>query len=60
MARVPELEPHCNSWVIVNRATGKAVLETRNRSVVIAVNEAAYEVLTALQWLVRINGKTRK
>jgi hypothetical protein len=45
------------SWVIVSRETGKAVLETFQQSVAQKINAARYEVLTAHQWLVRINGK---
>ena len=43
----------CNSWIIVSRETGKAVLETCHATVVDKVNTAKYEVLTAYEWLVR-------
>lgn len=56
---IPTLEPHCGSWIVVSRATGLAVLETFSHATASRVNQAAYEVLTALQWLVRINGRTR-
>jgi hypothetical protein len=52
---IPTLEPHCGSWVVVSRATGKPVLETFERRTAEAINQSAYEVLTALQWLVRLN-----
>jgi hypothetical protein len=52
---IPKLEHHCGSWVIVDRTTGQAVLETFNEAVARAVNQTRYEVLTALQWLGRIN-----
>ena len=55
MATVPELEPHCGSWVIVDRSTGEAIHETFQRSVAEKVNEVRFEVLTAHQWLVRFN-----
>lgn len=45
----------CNSWIIVERDTGRAVLETWRASVVAKVNTARYEVLTAHAWLVRLN-----
>lgn len=45
----------CNSWVIVHRTTGEAILETYNPRVVAAINIANYEVLTAYEWLVRFN-----
>lgn len=54
-----ELEPFCGSWIIVSRATGKPVLETFERSTAEAVNQNAYEVLTAYQWLVRFNAETK-
>lgn len=50
---IPELEHHCGSWVIVNRHTGKAVMETFNRKTAEAINQTKYEVLTALQYLAR-------
>jgi hypothetical protein len=55
MAPVPRLERHCGSWIIVSRATGAAVLETFERRTAEAVNQRAYEVLTAAQWLGRLN-----
>lgn len=59
MATVPPLEPHCGSWVIVQRSTGRPVLETFKRQTAEAINQDAYEVLTAEQWLVRFNGTCR-
>lgn len=52
---IPELEHHCGSWIVVCRSSGKAVLETFSRDVAAAINQAKYEVLTALQWLARLN-----
>ena len=52
---IPALERHCKSWIVVERATGIAVFETFERSTALAVNQSRYEVLTALQWLVRLN-----
>lgn len=52
---IPDLEPHSGSWVIVSRATGRAVLETFERRTAEAINANRYEVLTALQWLHRVN-----
>jgi hypothetical protein len=46
------------SWVIVDSATGKARLETFDRSYAEFIQEhyaGRYEVLTALQWLQRFN-----
>jgi hypothetical protein len=43
------------SWIIVNRATGKAVMETFSRSVADKINLNSYEVVPVLQWLQRVN-----
>ena len=51
---IPELEHHCGSWIVVDRLTGKAVLETFERKTGRAINQERYEVLTALQYLSRI------
>ena len=56
---VPALESICGSWVVVSRDTGLPVLETFSRAVAEAVNQTRYEVLTALQWLVRFNRSVR-
>lgn len=56
---VPNLEHHCGSWVAVSRATGRPVFETFERATAEAINQAAYEVLTAAQWLVRLNREIR-
>lgn len=47
----------CNSWVIRDRATGSAVLETWCRGVAAAVNRDRYEVLTAHEHLASLNHK---
>lgn len=51
---IPELEPHCGSWTVVDRDTQKPVLETFNRKIAEAINQKRYEVLTTLQWLARL------
>lgn len=56
---VPDLEPHCGSWVIVRRDTGQGVFETFKRSVAEKVNGASYEVLTAADYLGRLNARIR-
>ena len=56
---VPDLPRHCGSWIIVRRDTGGAVLETFRREVAERVNAASYEVLTALDYLQRLNAKAR-
>jgi hypothetical protein len=56
---IPQLEPHCGSWIAVDRATGVPVLETFNRDTAAAINQSRYEVLTAAQWLARFNRAVR-
>lgn len=60
MNNIPQLEPHCGSWIIVSKATGKPVLETFSASVASKINQTRYEVLTALQWLGRFNTQIRE
>jgi hypothetical protein len=55
----PPLEHHCGSWIIVSKATGLPVLETFSEVVADAINTEKYVVLTALQWLVRLNRSAR-
>ena len=52
---IPELEHYCGSWIVVSRETGSQVLETFERRTAEAINQTAYEVLTAAQWLARLN-----
>jgi hypothetical protein len=51
--------PTCNSWIIVSRQTGKPLMETYDKTVVDVVNRERYEVLSAYQWLVRLNKQLR-
>lgn len=44
-----------NSWVIVNRQTGEAVLETFSEKVTAAINAKNYQVLTAYEYLCNLN-----
>ena len=55
MAAIPPLERHCGSWIVVDRATGKGVLETFSRKVAEAINQDRYEVITTATWLARVN-----
>lgn len=60
MAAVPPLERHCGSWVVISRATGRPVLETFERRTAERINQAAYEVVTAAQWLARFNRQIKE
>lgn len=53
----PELEPHCGSWVIVQRTTRNVVRETFSKALAdrVADNEPQFEVLTTAQWLAEFN-----
>lgn len=57
----PKLEPHCGSWVIVNRHTRDAVCEIYDMRLAdrIADHEPNFEVLTAAQWLGEFNARTK-
>ena len=57
---IPSLEHGSGSWVAVSRATGEAVLETFEHRTAEAINQDRYEVITILQWLVRLNTRIRE
>lgn len=59
MATVPDLEPHCGSWLISERDSGTAVLELFERSTVERINQEKYRVETAAQYLGRVNAAIR-
>lgn len=44
-----------NSWIVSNKETGKAVLETYNKAIVDKINVDKYRVETAYDYLCRIN-----
>lgn len=46
------------SWVIVNKASGEAVLETYSERVKNAVNTKAYSVVPILEYLRSLNKKS--
>lgn len=56
----PTLEPHCGSWVIVQRTTRDVIKETFSQPLAdrIADTEPNFEVLTTAQWLVEFNRRT--
>lgn len=51
--------PPSASWVIVDRKTGHAVMETYNPELVLRVNTASYEVVPIMNYLGRINQAIR-
>ena len=48
------------SWVIVRRATGKAVFETYSRDVANAVNREAYAVIPIMKYLGNLNRRIKE
>lgn len=52
---IPELEPHCGSWIVIDRSTGRAVGEFFERKTVERINFEKYQVLTAQQHLASLN-----
>jgi hypothetical protein len=49
-----------NSWIVVNRTTGEAVLETWSEKVTAAINTKKYQVMTAYEYLCNLNAKIRR
>lgn len=43
------------SWVIVHKASGRAVLETFNPETVARINTAVYRAVPILEWLQSLN-----
>jgi hypothetical protein len=44
-----------SSWIIVNKATGKAVFETFNENTAKAVNTRLYKAVPVLEYLYALN-----
>lgn len=53
--QVPALPPRGNSWVIVRKATGKAVFETYDAAVVAALNPDVADAIPASVYLADLN-----
>lgn len=48
------------SWVIVDRSTGKAVIETFEGGWLSLINREKYEAVPILEWLQKLNTKPEK
>lgn len=48
------------SWMIVNKQTGEAVLETYNKDILSKLNTEKYEAIPALKYLVALNKKIKE
>jgi len=63
MVTVPELEPYCGSWVVVDHARQEAICEVVLRTTADRLAELAIpgkvDILTAAQWLARVNARLR-
>jgi hypothetical protein len=55
---IPELEPRCGSWIVLN--AGKPMIETFERNTADQCALMGFEVVTALQWLQRFNKSVRE
>jgi hypothetical protein len=49
-----------NSWIVVNRTTGEAILETFSEKVTAAINTKNYQVLTAYDYLCNLNANIKE
>lgn len=52
---VPDLEPHCGSWIIIDPDTGAAVCETFYRETARRADANGFTVITAAQHLASFN-----
>lgn len=48
-----------HSWIIVNRSTGEAILETFSEKVTKAINTKKYQVMTAYDYLCQLNKRIK-
>lgn len=49
-----------SSWIIINKATGNAVLETFSQRYAEAVNTERYQVVPVLEYLQELNRKIKE
>lgn len=57
---IPELEPHCGSWVVSRKADGSVIGEFFERSNVERFNPETCLIETAAQYLGRLNQGLRE
>ncbi len=48
-----------NSWIVVDKETGKAVMETFSETTAAAIRRDKFEVLTAYEYLCKLNAKIK-
>ena len=59
MQTIPELEPHCGSWIVIRKSDGAAVCELFSRQLVERVNRDKFAILTTAQYLGAFNRSIR-
>lgn len=47
------------SWVVVDKRTGEAVMETFSRRIADMINETKFEVVPILEWLQLVNAAAK-
>lgn len=52
---IPELEDHCNSWIVTRKETGDVVFETSNRAILYMLDPEKALIKTAAQHLADLN-----
>lgn len=57
---IPELEPHCGSWMAVRKADGSPIGEFYERESLVRFNPATVEIKTAAQYLGELNRGIRE
>jgi hypothetical protein len=60
MQRVPDLEPHCGSWIVTRLADSEVIGEFFDRAIVERFNPLKVKIETAAQYLGRINAEIRE
>ena len=48
-----------NSWIVIDRKTGEAILETWSEKVTQAINTKKYQVMTAYDYLCQLNANIK-
>lgn len=61
---IPALEPHCGSWVVRNKQTGRGIVEVFSRleieDIAQRLNPEQYEILTTAQYLGQLNQSVKE
>lgn len=55
MDHIPALEHHCNSWIVIRKATGEVIGEFYDRRNVERFNPDKVTIQTAAQYLAALN-----